>query len=117
MNRLLQVLVLIISILSLILLGIVTHSFWITLLTLIGLLALNSGYDMNKVIVKRKRFFVQALVGLILIGGATWLDQLQGRWIWTAIWILAAIPLFLAGGILYDNTNKYRLYATWMASA
>ncbi len=116
MNRRLIFFAWILPVLGVIFLGIVTRSFWICLLTLTGLLALNSGLDAN-VAKKRQQFFVKALVGLVLVGVATWLGNLQGPWIWTFIWILAAFFLLAAGLRMFTQAPQWSVYIALTASA
>lgn len=99
--------------------GVLTHSLWVSLFTFGGLLALNNGYDWHYIIVRRqyKRYFVEYFLGLILLGVATWLSKLEGRWIWTLIWMLAALPLFIAGVFMHRKVPRWSWIIAFIAGA
>ena len=94
--------------------GIVTHSILNGLMVYFGMLCLNLGYGLD--VAKRKRFFIAATIGLVLIGIVALRSKLEGRWIWTPIWILAAFPLFLAGVAMRKKAPKLGIMATYIGS-
>jgi hypothetical protein len=72
--------------------GIFAKSVWVGLLVAGGFLFLD-GPSTNGL----GGVFLRIFVGLGLLGGAAWLSQLAGRWLWPAIWLLAALNAFLIG--------------------
>jgi hypothetical protein len=74
---------------AVVILGIVIGNPWACLAALAGLLTLNRG--MYQPVPNMKlRLLLRTLIGVALLGTATWLANLGAPWMWTFIWVLAA---------------------------
>lgn len=99
--------------------GVLSHNIWVSVLSGTGLVILTGGYRLlNHQVAKTKSgfFLVEMVVGLSLLGGATWLSQLEGRWIWAAAWLLAAFPVFVAGCAMFRKVAMWRVALTLAVS-
>jgi len=72
--------------------GIFSKSIWVGLLVAAGFIFLD-GFNAGSL----GGIFFRTLIGLGMLGVAAWLSQFAGRWLWTAIWLLAAILSFTMG--------------------
>lgn len=95
--------------------GVLAHNVWVSVLSGTGLIVLTDGFRLLNRQVARKDsglFLVKMFAGLSLLGGATWLAQLEGRWIWTAVWLLAALPILVAGNAMFRKVAIWRVVLT-----
>lgn len=72
--------------------GIFSKSIWVGLLVMGGFFFLD-GYLANSL----GEIVIRIFFGIGLLGVAAWLSLFSGRWLWTAIWLLAAIFTFAVG--------------------
>jgi len=86
--------------------GIVAHSVWVGLMCFVGLVLLfvawNKGTDFEY-----GPFFLWTLVGLALVGGATWLSRFAGRWLWVPLWLLVGFLLASAGWYIRKKDEEW----------
>lgn len=97
-------LLLIISLVTLVYIAILAKSIWIGALLFVGLMCLIQGrgasFHGDYV-----NFFGTSVVGLTLVGIATWLTRFTGGWLWMPIWLLSAF-LVGVGGLMTRALGK-----------
>lgn len=98
--------------------GIVTGSIWIGLIIFFAFLAINKGFDYDYFIQEReyRLYMVKVMIGLVLMGAASWMDKLQSRWLWTPIWMLAAITLLAAAVFMHRKVPRWSSILAFTAS-
>lgn len=86
-----------------VLVSVLSGRWWVGILVALGLLFLNNGYELvgpsmdeTAGLTGARRFRFHAGVGLALLVAAAVLAELDGRWLWTGIFLLAAFPLLFA---------------------
>jgi hypothetical protein len=86
-------------------LGWAAGSVWVGLLCLAGLVVLFLAVDKGTNS-KYGAFLFYSLIGLALLGAATWLADLAGRWLWTPLWLLAAVLIGATGSVIRDKGGR-----------